>query len=489
MNTKAALSIRNFFSIFGVLIMMVGGLILLPLVALPFYPQEVGWSVCFLLPAGIAILAGFLLKRLDPGQEIALSLKQDAVIVVGVWIVGTLFSSMPFVLSGMLDFSQAYFEAMSGWTTTGLSVVDVTAAPHVFLLFRSMMQFFGGLGFILLVVSALSETFGMRLYTAECHSDKLLPNLARSARMIFKIYIGYFIAGVVLYVWAGMPVFDAVNISMAALSTGGFAVTPDSIAAYNSFPIELISVVLMILGATNFLAHMLLIKRKFKTFFRIGETRFMFLLLGILIPLVAVVSLQSVYDNLGEAFRVSLFNITSALTTTGFSTVAYNNWPAFSWLILVAMMIIGGGIGSTAGGIKYGRIYLLLKMFFWNLKRKFLPERSINELSIYRPEGKVYVTNDFYADAANYFFLYLFVLFIGTGLLASLGYSFQDSLFEFTSALGTVGLSVGVTTPDMPPLALWTMTAGMLLGRLEMYVIFIAVIKVSKDIKKLAVSR
>ncbi len=482
-------SVRNLFSIFGVLIMMIGGLLLLPLVALPFYPQETDQSIYFIIPAAIAMLVGFLLKRLDPKKEIGLSLKQDTVIVVGTWVLGTLFSTVPFVLSGMLDFSQAYFETMSGWTTTGLSVVDVTTAPHIFLLFRSIMQFFGGLGFILLVVSALSETFGMRLYSAEGHFDKLLPNLAKSSRMIFKIYIGYFISGVILYVLAGMPVFDAVNISMAALSTGGFAVTQDSIAAYNSFSIELITVVLMILGATSFLAHMLLIKRKFKAFFKIGEMRFMFLLLGIFIPLVAVVSLNSVYGNLGAAFRISLFNITSALTTTGFSTVSYNNWPAFAWLILIVMMMIGGGSGSTAGGIKYGRIYLLLKVFIWNIKRKFMPERTINELSIYRPEGKVYVTNDFFADAANYFFIYMFVLFIGTSLLASLGYSLQDSLFEFSSALGTVGLSVGVTAPGMPPLALWTMAVGMLLGRLEMYVIFISIIKVSKDIKKLVKSR
>lgn len=489
MKPKDIESIKNLFSIFGVLMMMVGGLLLLPLVALPFYPEELDQSIYFIIPAAIAILVGFLLKRLDPKKENVLSLKQDAVIVVGIWVIGTLFSSIPFILSGMLNFSQAYFEAMSGWTTTGLSVVDVTAAPHVFLLFRSMMQFFGGLGFILIVASALSETFGMRLYCAEGHSDKLLPNLARSSRMIFKIYIGYFISGVILYALAGMPVFDAVNISMAALSTGGFAITPDSIASYNNLAIELITVVLMILGATNFFAHMLLIKRKFKTFFKIGEMRFMFILLGIFIPLVAVVSLKGVYGNFGDAFRISLFNITSALTTTGFSTVAYNNWPAFSWLILVVMMMIGGGIGSTAGGIKFSRIYLLLKVFVWNLKHKFLPERTIDELSIYRPEGKVFVTNNFFSDAANYFFLYLFVLFIGTGILASLGYSLQDSLFEFSSALGTVGLSVGVTTPGMPPLALWTMTVGMLLGRLEMYVIFIAIIKFSKDIKKLVNNR
>jgi len=476
-------SARNIFGIFGILLIFVGGLILLPLLALPFYPEELDQALYFVIPAAAAILIGFLLKLLRPRYDIKLNLRQGAAIVLGIWVSAALFSSLPFMLSGMLNFTQSYFEAMSGWTTTGLSVVDVTTAPHIFLLFRSIMQFFGGLGFVLIVVSALSETFGMRLYSAEGHSDKLLPNLAKSSRMIIAIYMGYFIAGTILYVIAGMPVFDAVNICMAALSTGGFAVTPDSIAAYHSFIIELITIVLMILGATNFLIHLLLIRRKFRKIINLSELKFMLFLLGVSIPLVAVVSLKDLYGNFGEALRVSLFNITSALTTTGFQTVSYSNWPAFAWLILIVMMIIGGGAGSTAGGIKYGRVYVMLKAFVWNMKRKFLPEHAVGNISINRPEGKVYIEPEIYSEAANYVFIYTIILLAGTGILSAYGYSFQDSLFEYASALGTVGLSVGVTTPDMPAVALWSMTVGMLLGRLEIYVVFIGMIKIAKDIK------
>lgn len=484
MNRKGD-SARNILGIFGILLMFVGGLILLPLLLLPFYPDEMDQAIYFIIPAATALLMGFLLKLLRPRHDIKLNQREGAVIVLGIWVVAALFSALPFVISGMLNFTQAYFEAVSGWTTTGLSVVDVTTAPHIFLLFRSIMQFFGGLGFVLIVVSALSETFGMRLYSAEGHSDKLLPNLAKSSRMIIAIYMGYFLAGTVLYVIFGMPLFDAINICMAALSTGGFAITPDSIATYHSFSIELITIVLMILGATNFLIHLLLIRRKFRKIIQIGELKFMFFLLGIFIPLVAVISLTGLYGSFGEALRVSLFNITSALTTTGFSTVSYSNWPSFAWLMLILMMIIGGGAGSTAGGIKYGRIYVMFKAFYWNIRRKFLPEHTVNEISINRPEGKVYIEPGIFTEAANYVFVYFVVLCIGTGILAAYGYSLQDSLFEYASALGTVGLSVGVTTPGMPPVALWSMTVGMLLGRLEIYVVFIGIIKVGKDIKKI----
>lgn len=475
---------KNALHIFGVLCIFVGVILLMPLLALPFYLDEVKYAIFFIIPAALVIFLGMILRSLKPKKDHRLSAQQDAVIVTGIWIINALFSAMPFVLSGMLNFTQAYFEAMSGWTTTGLSVVDVTTAPHIFLLFRSIIQFFGGVGLILVVVSALSETYGLKLYNAEGHSDKLLPNLAKSARFILKIYLGYFIAGTILYVIFGMPLFDAINHCMAALSTGGFSVKVDSIGAYNSIPIEFITVVLMILGATNFFANMLLLKRKFKKFFKLGEMRFLFILLGIAIPITAFVALAPLYSSIGHGLRVAFFNLISALTTTGFATVSYVNWPSFAVLMMILMMLIGGGVGSTAGGIKLGRIYIMFKVFIWNIKRRFMPERNMNELSVYMPQGKTFVDEKIYSDAANYIFIYLCIIAIGTGILASLGYTLQESLFEFASATGTAGLTIGITAPNMSPIAFWTLTTGMLLGRLEIYIVFIAAIKSWKSVSK-----
>lgn len=481
MNEKTD-SLKNMLRIIGTLLLFTGVIISLPLLALPFYWNELPSAIYLIIPAILSLVVGGSLRLLKPLQDYKLSVSQGAVIVTSVWLASAFFSALPFILSGMLNFTQAYFEAMSGWTTTGLSVVDVTTTPYIFLLFRSIMQFFGGVGLILVVVSALSETYGMKLYSAEGHSDKLLPNLARSARMILSIYTGYFIAGVILYVILGMPVFDAINHCMAALSTGGFSVKTDSIGAYNSLPIELITIILMLLGATNFFVNMLLIKGKVKKIAKLGEMRFAFLLLGIVIPVTAFVSLRPLYQSFGTALRVSLFNITSALTTTGFATVSYLDWPAFALLMMIMVMLIGGGAGSTAGGIKFGRIYILLKTFVWNVKRKFLPERNRNELSIYGPQGKIFVSNEIFSDAANYFFIYMLIITVGTAILTACGYTLSDSLFEFASATGTVGLSVGVTSSSTHPVALWTMTFGMLFGRLEVYVVFIAVVKVIKSL-------
>lgn len=465
----------------GVMLIFVAGVILLPILILPFYPDEAEYFICFALPAGIAGALGFALSRIVVPDDFRLTTGNAATVVVGTWILAAFFSALPFMIAGKLNFTQSYFEAMSGWTTTGLSVIDVSVAPKIFLIFRSIIQFFGGVGIVLIVVSALSESFGMTLFASEGHNDKLLPNIAKSARLIMKIYSGYFIAGTLLYAVLGMPIFDAVNHSMAALSTGGFSTETLSIGAYDSFAIELVTVILMMLGATNFFANMILVQGRFRDFFRLGETKLALFIIAAIVPIVAFASLLNLYGNLSAAIRISFFNVISALTTTGFSTVSYNDWPDFAYLVMIVLMIIGGGIGSTAGGIKLGRINILVKQIFWSARRKFMPERMVNKPVVYRPEGKTAITNEIYLESSNYALTFIALVVVGTSILTLTGYGLKEAFFEFSSALGTVGLSVGVTSINTPPLALWTMTVGMFLGRLEIFVVFYSIINALKN--------
>jgi trk system potassium uptake protein TrkH len=469
------------FKYIGVMLIFVAGVILLPILILPFYPDEAEYFICFTLPAGIAGALGLALSRIVVPDDFRLSAGNAATVVVGTWILAAFFSAFPFMIAGKLNFTQAYFEAMSGWTTTGLSVIDVSVAPKIFLIFRSIIQFFGGVGIVLIVVSALSESFGMTLFASEGHNDKLLPNIAKSARLIMKIYSGYFIAGTLLYAVLGMPIFDAVNHSMAALSTGGFSTETLSIGAYDSFAIELVTVILMMLGATNFFANMILVQGRFREFFRLGETKLALFIIAAIVPIVAFASLSNLYGNLSAAIRVSFFNVISALTTTGFSTVSYNDWPDFAYLVMIVLMIIGGGIGSTAGGIKLGRINILVKQIFWSARRKFMPERMVNKPAVYRPEGKTAITNELYLESSNYALTFIALVVVGTSILTLTGYGLKEAFFEFSSALGTVGLSVGVTGINTPALALWTMTVGMFLGRLEIFVAFYSIINAVKS--------
>lgn len=197
---------------------------------------------------------------------------QETIVVLGTWLVVIAVAAIPFMLTGKYSFSQAVFETSSGLSTTGLSVVDTSSCPRIFLIHRTVLLFFGGFGLVLVLPSVLSHVYGMRIYHAEGHSDRLLPNLVESARLIIGIYSGYILSGTLLYVFFGMNFLDAFNHAAAALSTGGFSTHPESIGYYQSPAIEIITIVLMLLGSTNFFVHLLRIKGKFKEFFLHCET-------------------------------------------------------------------------------------------------------------------------------------------------------------------------------------------------------------------------
>lgn len=467
----------------GVIIMGAGVALFTPLFSLLLYSNEIQHSKNFIIPAILALITGaifyFTMKKRQ--TELNLTLKEGAIIVVFSWIIVTFFFSLPFIMGLGMNFTNSIFEAVSGITTTGLSVVDVTETPKIYLLWRSIMQFLGGAGLAVIALSSILPMQGMGLYEAEGRTDQLLPHVRKTTSMIVQIYIGYIIAGIILYVLTGMTFFDAVNHSIAAVSTGGFSTVSESIGYWNSLPLELATIVLMIFGTINFATSYTLLKGKYKRFFANGEIKLLFFLIGIFTPLVAFVSLNGLYNSLGESFRQSLFQVVSALSTTGFSTIDFNNWPYFANFVILIFMLIGGGTGSTAGGIKQFRVFLIFKSIYWKIRQRFRPQNEIAENYVWRGDEKWYIKDGNIRDAANYIILYLFTYIIGVLIFLAHNYSLQDSLFEFASALGTVGLSVGVTAADAPKMILWTETIGMFLGRLEIIVIFYAIIKIVRD--------
>lgn len=469
----------------GTMTIGVGFMLLIPLIILVFYTNEINQIFNFLIPSAVSIILGFLLRNFNKSKkDQSLTIQEGGVIVILTWINAVVLSALPFILSGQLNFTQAIFESVSGWTTTGLSVVDVTKTENIYLFWRSLMQFFGGAGLAVIMLSAIVGPHGLGLYNAEGRSDKLMPNVRKSTKLIMTIYSGYVLAGVILYVLFDMPWFDAINHSMAALSTGGFSVKPGSIGDYNNLSIELVTIILMFLGTINFTAHYVLLKGEIKNFFKIGEIKFMFYLVAIITPVISFLSLNKLYGSLSESIRVGSFEVITALSTTGFSIVdGYNNWEGFSVFILIILMIIGGGAGSTAGGIKQYRVYVMLKSLIWNIRQYLLPRNIVRENAIYRPEGEYYLKKNHIIEISNFITLYLFIYAVGVLIFLFYGYPLQDSMFEFASSLGTVGLSIGITSPDAPVVILWTQTIGMILGRLEFFVIFYSILKIIKDMK------
>lgn len=470
----------------GRLICASGFFLLIPLLVIVFYPAEKGYIVSFIIPALISIGLGTLLIILTYNKEdISLSLKEGGIIVLISWAYTIFVSSLPFIIGLDLSITKALFESMSGWTTTGLTIVNEAAVANIFLFWRSLMQFLGGAGLIVMMLSSIIHPYGFGLYRAEGRSDKLLPHVKRSTKAIMFIYSGYTIAGILLYMLAGMTSFEAINHSLAALSTGGFSTSPGSIGHWNSFSIELVTLLLMLLGCTNFATHYALLKGKFKIFVKNGEIRLLSILIFLFLPLIGYFSLSKIYSALPEIMRRTIFLTITSITTTGFSinNIAGGGIGQSGLFFVILLMLIGGGAGSTAGGIKLYRVYLLLKSILWKIKEYFSPKNSVIENHIWRGEKKIYIKDKYVSEAATYTFLYLLTYSIGVSIHLIYGYSLQDSMFEFGSALGTVGLSVGIIGPNCPDAILITNTVGMFLGRLEFFVVFFAIIKIMKDLK------
>lgn len=474
-------------SYLGLFSILIGIIILTPLSVILFYHHEIDQMKYFLYPGLLLIFFGFVSKLIFRGYEKErLERHQDAILVVALWILAIFASAIPFVLTGDYNLAQAVFETSSGYSTTGLTVVDVTQTTKVFLLYRSILQFVGGAGLVLVLTATISDKFGMRMYNAEGHGDKLVPNLIRSGRYILVIYLGYVILGAFLYIIFGMPIFDAINHAICAVATGGFSTQSASIGHYQSLPIEIITIFLMLAGGTNFFVHLLLITGRFKSVLKHIETK-TFYLIAVIAIFISTLSLINYYNgSLFKALHIASFHFISAMTGTGYQIIDnFQILPPFFFSLLIIGMILGAGMGSTCGGIKQYRVGLGIKSMYWNFADKIAHKNRIKKHFINKLGHKTLVDDrDIYENNA-FILLYLVFLMIGSLIFSYFsGSSMQNSLFEFASVLGTVGLSVGITGYDASPVILWTSSAAMFLGRLEFYVFFIAISKLVIDSKK-----
>ncbi len=470
----------------GGLLALIGVLNAVPLLVIAFYLDEMLHAPAFLLASvPLFVLGSLLWTHIKQSEEYSLSVQDGYVIVMLSWVFAISASALPFMLVSNLNFTQAWFEATSGWTTTGLSVVDVKNAPKIILFHRSFLQLAGGAGFAIIALSVLSSVGNVGLSMAEGRTDQLAPHVRQSANIVLRMYAGYIVFGVLALKLAGMGWFDAVNHAFAAIATGGFSTHPNSIGHWNNAAIELVIIVLMLIGTTNFFLSYTLLKGKVRAFFRSGEVRIFLVILPLACLLLLFVVTMPLYNMLDIALRVALFEAVSAGTSTGFSLVSYHNWSGFGWLMLVLLMLIGGGSGSTSGGLKYLRVYILYKAIMWEFKRVFMPTHMVNEPAIWQGEKRELLVDKQVRQVAVYLGIYLAAFVLGCGAFMAHGYGFQESVFEYASTLATAGLSVGITQADMPALLLWLQSVTMLLGRLEFFAVIIGVVKLVTDVRRL----
>ncbi|MDR2047399.1 MAG: TrkH family potassium uptake protein [Clostridiales bacterium] len=478
-------------NVYGKLVIFIGFLLLVPVCA-AFFTADLKYAPAFLIPALFAVVSGAVVgicakQKNDVEREWQSPLRRDSAPVLFAWLFALILGAAPFIIGGQLRPFHALFESVSGWTTTGLTLSDVENMPKVFLFYRSFMQYCGGLGFILMVNMLVQGKQEVNLFNAEGHPDRIMPNLRKTSRAIFLLYNGFLAGGVVSYVVFGMNFFEAACHAMSALSTAGFSTRADSIGAFGSLGIEIVTSVLMLAGATNFAVLLLVVKGKLKRVFAVSEIRFMLVLLASFSIFIA--AYNSATDGSGAPFFRELHNavfaVITSFSTTGFTIADYYSWQPPALFLLFILMIIGGGAGSTAGGVKLFRVHILLKAAVSGAGKRLRPSNKITRLKYNKVQGKYLIDSETVSETLGFTASYLFILFAGT-LLVALFNPDADlfrSMFEFASALGTVGISNGLTAASNTPTLIVEMI-GMILGRLEIFIVFVGiyslVMKVSK---------
>jgi trk system potassium uptake protein TrkH len=407
-----------------------------------------------------SIAVGFILRRI-PFEDRRLRLRHGMMIAALAWLWAALIGSLCLMYTTNIDFLNAYFESMSAWSGSGLSIfLDVEILPKSVLFLRSLEQWVGGLGVVLMVIGILIRpgTAAARLYKSEAREEKIKPSITNTVKTIWWIYLVYTILGIILYLLAGMPLFDAINNTFTNLSTGGMSIKNNNIGAYGSDLITLITIILMIIGGTSFLVHYKALKGRVLDVFRDVQFQAMIVIVVVFSVLLIV---YGKFTNINAVFYV-----VSALSCTGSNTLPVSTmaaWADYSKVVLVIAMIMGMAAGSTTGALKLIRVVTLLKSAYWEIRRIISPEGSI---IIRKISGKS-VGDVEIREAGSYIFLYLLFISISWLVLMQYGYGGIDSLFEVASAQGNVGLSTGITSPTMPTAAKIFFIFNMWIGRIE----------------------
>ncbi len=473
---------------YGKLSLLIGTIMLIPIVCMIFFPSDFKYIYCFLIPAAICYVAAFLTHKFGKPNDTAhfytLKQKNSTMIILFAWVFSFLIGALPFWLSGQLNFIRSLFESASGFTATGLSTMDLTAAPKTILFYRSLTQLVGGFGFVILFLVVMNDRQSMELFNAEGHPDKLRPNLQMTSRMIFVIYMA--IVGIgTLGCWVlGMSFFDSLNYAMCAVATGGFGTKMDSVAGYSQ-AVQLWIALLMLLGSVNAVVLMMVQQRRFKEVIKNTELKFTFFLILIFVPICMYAYGVETGVGLWDNFVMSIFNVISAMSTGGFAVSDFVSAPHIVVYCLTILMIFGGGMGSTAGGMKLSRVYIYVRSILKSIKDRLRSSNRVSYLHVTRANGEVVINKKEIESVSNYIGIYIIVYAVGVlALMIASGCQLHESMFEFASCLSTVGLSIGVTSASANVATLLIEIMGMLLGRLEILPIFFAFYYTKEKVKK-----
>ena len=485
------LNYKIIFHFLGLLLSFNGSFMLLASLMSFFYKDGVTFQIAV---AGlIALTLGVLVMLITRSSSKEMGKREGYIVVTFGWLVMALSGTIPYLLTGSIpNFSNAFFETISGYTTTGSTILnDIEILPKGVLFWRSLTHWIGGMGIIVLAIAILPllGIGGMQLFAAEApgpSADKLHPRITDTAKRLWLIYFGYTAAETILLSLAGMSFFDAINHSMSTLSTGGFSTKNTSLAFWNEHPIiQYIVMMFMFLAGTNFVLSYFAFKGKVQKIFQDEEFNlyFRFILIftfiaGVIIYLYTDTNISSVAHpmvwGLAESsFRHALFQVLAIVTTTGFVSADFTLWTPFLLVFFFGIMFLGGSSGSTSGGVKVVRHLLMIKNGFLEFKRTLHP----NAILPVRYNKKA-ISEKIVFNVLAFFILYMLSFIIGALGFSMIGLDFESAIGVAASSLGNVGPALGDFGPtanfySMPAIGKWWCAFLMLIGRLELFTVLI----------------
>jgi len=466
---------KMMFKVLGYILLIIAMAMLPPLIISIITGQSDTFA--FLISISVTGIIGFGLKSI-PTKKNVIKVKEGLVIVTLGWLFASLFGALPFYLSGSVPtIVDAFFETVSGFTTTGATIItDIEVLPYGILFWRSFSHWIGGMGILVVAVAVLPMigAGGFHIFKAESPgpiADKIVPRMKDTAKILYSTYIVITLAEFILLMFGGMTPFEAIVHTFATLGTGGFSTRNGSIGAFNSSYIIVVISIFMIMSGTNFSLYYDLFKGKWRDVIKNSELRLYLSIIAISVLFITIDTNLSFYHNWFDAFKHSLFQTSSIITTTGYTTADYEQWSTFSQGILFVLMFVGGSAGSTGGSIKVMRILVLIKLIKRELT-KILHPRAILSVRV----GGHSVSDDTIHNISSFFMLYMLIFAFGTILISLEGIGLLGAASSVAATLGNIGPGFGFVGPthtyaDFSVPAKLLLSFFMLLGRLELFTV------------------
>ena len=468
---------KTVFYTLGTLQIILGVFMLIPIIIQLIYGEL---DSGFISASIITIIFGvlFFLSNLDHDKNI--DLPQAFILTALSWLSIAIFGSLPFIFSKLnLNFTDAFFESMSGITTTGSTILtDLDNAPKGILLWRAILQWLGGIGIILMAITVMPimNIGGMQLFkiSSNDNAEKILPKSKEVSLRLIVIYSLLTFACAVFYKLFGMSYFDSLTHSMTTIATGGFSNYNDSIGYFNSALIEINAIIFIILGSIPFIAYIKYLNGDKKVFYKDSQINFFIKTIIISVIIIFIFLLFKNYDSETFLLRQVVFNVVSILTGTGYVTTNYSDWGGFPLIFFLVLMFIGGCAGSTACGLKIFRIHILYKFFVIQLKKYIYPRGVF----VLKYDDNV-LNEKFISSIISFVFLYIIIFFIITTLLSISGLDFVTAVSGAATSISNVGPGLGgMIGPNgnfslLPDFSKWILSIGMILGRLELFAIIV----------------